>query len=218
MKIFNNKKIKFFTTLIILLFFYVFISAYFYVSAISNDLSDTVFRLHVIANSNSDEDQNLKYIVRDSLINYMNTLCCNSSSKEETIRIVSEHLNDFENIANETIKENGFSYVATVEIGNFEFPTKSYADITFPAGFYDALRVKIGNANGKNWWCVLYPSLCFIDTTSGFLPDESKVDLQNTLSDEEYKIISDKDDMSINFKFKFIEFFNKNNLLMSKQN
>lgn len=210
------KKFKFVILILFLLTLYIFISAYYYINQASYDLKNTVFRLHVIANSNSEEDQNLKYIVRDNLIQYMNTICENSSSKEETIQIVTNHLSDFENIANTTIEDNGFSYKATVEVGTFEFPTKTYGDISFPAGYYDALKVKLGDAQGENWWCVLYPALCFIDVSSGVVPDESKSDLENNLNDEEYQLISDSDNISIKFKFKLIEFFNKKGLVTAQ--
>ncbi len=214
----NNfiKKSKFFILLFFLLCLYIFISAYSYVNLISSDLRDNVFRLHVIANSNSEEDQNLKYVVRDNLIQYMNSICDNVSSKEEAIQMVSTHLTDFTNIANKTIQENGFSYNADVEIGNFSFPTKTYADISFPSGYYDALKVKIGKAEGQNWWCVLYPSLCFVDVTSGILPEESKEELEGNLTSEEYQLISENSNPTINFKFKLIEFFMQKNLITAK--
>jgi stage II sporulation protein R len=207
---------KKFIILSILFFLYVSISAFSYVNAVSCDLSKSVFRLHVIANSDSAEDQNLKYIVRDNIINYMKTLTENAKSKEETINLVSCHLSDFEDIANKTIKDNGFDYTAKVSIGNFNFPTKKYGDISFPAGYYDALKIQLGNSNGQNWWCVLYPSLCFIDISSGFVPEDSKETLESTLNEEEYKLISDANDQSIKIKFKLIELFNKNNLLTAK--
>ena len=210
------KKLKFIILILFLLTLYIFISAYCYINQASFDLKNSVFRLHVIANSDSEEDQNLKYIVRDNLIEYMNTICQNSSSKEETIQIVTEHLSDFEDIANDTIKDNGFSYQAKVELGTFEFPTKTYGDISFPSGYYDALKIELGNAQGQNWWCVLYPSLCFVDVTSGIVPDESKNELENNLNNEEYKLISDTDDLSIQFKFKLIEFFNQKGLVTAQ--
>lgn len=215
-KLIHSRKFKITLLLLLLFSLYLYINAFSYATQVSNDLQKSVFRLHVIANSDSKEDQNLKYIVRDNLINYMNSICNHCSSKEETIDIVAKHLSDFTNIANQTIADNGFSYQASVELGNFEFPTKNYADISFPSGYYDALKVKLGNSKGQNWWCVLYPSLCFIDVTSGIVPDESKETLKENLNEEEYQIISDTDNPSINFKFKLIEFFTQNNLLTAK--
>ena len=213
----KNKKIKCIITLCILFSIYIFITAYSYVSAISNNLSSNVFRLHVIANSDSDEDQKLKYTVRDNLISYMNKLCINCNSKEEVFNIVTEHLDNFQEIAQNTIYENGYSYNTEVEIGNFEFPTKTYGDISFPAGFYDALKVKIGNASGQNWWCVMFPPLCFVDITSGIVPDDSKEQLQNNLSSEEYSVISNSNNYSYNLKFKIIELFEKNHIITAKE-
>ena len=212
------KKLKNIIILLILFCIYIFISAYSYVSAISSDLYTSVFRLHVIANSDSEEDQNLKYIVRDNLVNYMNENSKDFSSKEDVIEYAKNHIEDFKKIAEDTIKTQGFNYPVTVEIGNFEFPTKNYGDISFPSGAYDALRVKIGKSEGKNWWCVMFPPLCFVDTTTGIVPDSSKETLQEELSEENYKIISDSDSTDIAVKFKIVELFQKSGLVTAKNN
>ena len=212
----KNSKIGMLAILTILLFIYTSICAFSYVSAVSTDISKSVFRLHVLANSNSDEDQALKYKVRDNLLNYMNNICSNYSSKEEAISLVTEHKDEFKQVALETIKNEGYNYDVNINIGNFEFPTKQYGDISLPAGYYDALRVEIGEAKGRNWWCVMFPSLCFIDISSGIVPEESKEELQNVLSDEEYSIISDNNNYEMKFKFKLLEFFANNGLLTAK--
>lgn len=217
-KILKNKKLKFILILIFLLSIYIYFSALSYVNATSNDLKNNLFRLHVIANSDSKEDQNLKYIVRDNLLDYMNSLCANCSTKEEAISIAKEHINDFEKIATNTIIEHGYSYNISVEIGNFEFPTKQYGDISLPAGYYDALRVKIGESKGQNWWCVMFPPLCFVDVTSGVVPEDSKKLLKENLSEEDFTLISDNSSSEINFKFKLLEIFSKNNLITAKNN
>lgn len=208
--------LKRFIIVLFLLTLFVFVSAISYVSAVSNNISNSVFRLHVIANSDSKEDQNLKYIVRDKLIEYMNNIAKDCSSKEEVISIAKNNISNFENIARKTIEENGYNYSVTVEIGNFDFPTKSYGDITLPAGSYDSLRVKIGKAEGQNWWCVMFPPLCFVDVTSGVVPDESKQEMKDSMPEEEYSLISKTDNSEINFKFKIIEFF-ENIKLMAKK-
>ena len=146
----------------------------------------------------------------------MNNICRNCASKQEAINLVTEHQEEFKQVALDTIKKEGYSYNVKINIGNFEFPTKQYGDISLPAGYYDALRVEIGEAKGRNWWCVMFPSLCFIDVSSGIVPEESKEELQNILSDEEYSIISDNSDNGIKFKFKLIEFFANNGLLTAK--
>ena len=200
----KNPKVKMVIILSFLIFAYTSICAFSYAQTVSQELSDSVFRLHVIANSNSTEDQNLKYIVRDNLIKYMNNICGNCSDKEEAIKLVNENIPNFQKIAEDTIKENGFNYPVSIEIGNFEFPTKTYGDISLPAGYYDALKVEIGEAKGQNWWCVMFPPLCFIDVTSGVVPDESKENLQENMSDEDYALISDNDTPEIKFKFKLL--------------
>lgn len=212
----KNSKIGIVLILSILLFLYTIVCAVSYVEAVSTDISSSVFRLHVIANSNSDEDQSLKYKVRDSLLNYMNNICKDCNSKEEAINIVSEHQEEFKQVALETIRNEGYSYDVKIEIGNFEFPTKHYGDISLPAGFYDALKVEIGKAEGRNWWCVMFPSLCFVDVSSGIVPEESKEELQNVLTDEEYTIISDKSSPNIKLKFKLLELFTNTELITAK--
>ena len=201
------KNFKKYFIIFILLFLYVMLYSFSYANNVVSDLSNSLFRLHVIANSNTKEDQNLKYLVRDELISYMNTLCSNVSSKEQAIAIANEHLDDFQKVANEVISKNGFNYSAKVQIGNFAFPTKTYGDISLPAGYYDALKVELGKAEGKNWWCVMFPSLCFIDVSSGIVDDEAKENLENNLDNESYNLISDQNNSEIKFKFKLIEFF-----------
>ena len=211
------KTIKFIVILSILFLIYIFFSAYSYVSAISDNMYNSVFRLHVIANSDSDEDQNLKYIVRDNLINYMNEKTNTFTSKEDIIEYAKNHIEDLKNIAEMTVKEQGYNYPVTVEIGNFEFPTKTYGDISFPAGNYDALRVKIGNANGRNWWCVMFPPLCFVDVSTGIVPETSKEELKENLSDENYNLVSQSDNYDVKLKLKILELFEQSGLITAKK-
>lgn len=210
-------KLKLTLVLSFLLFLYISICAISYARIVSSDLCNNIFRLHVIANSDSHEDQNLKYIVRDNLIEYMNSICKNCLNKQEAISIASKHIEDFKKIALNTIKNQGFDYDVKISIGNFEFPTKDYGDISLPAGFYDALRVEIGSGKGKNWWCVMFPPLCFVDASSGIVPDESKKELQNNLSEEGFSLISDQSNPTIQFKFKLIELFTNNGVLTAKK-
>ena len=199
-----NSKIKRFILLTLLLILYILVSAISYTNAVCSDIQESIFRLHVIANSDSSEDQNLKYIVRDSVIEYINEISNNASSKDEVILIAQEHLSEIENIALQTIKDNGYNYPVKVSIGNFAFPSKKYGDITLPPGYYDALKIEIGEAAGQNWWCVMFPPLCFVDVTSGVVPDESKEVMKNNLSEEEYDLISGNG-TDVEIKFKIVE-------------
>jgi stage II sporulation protein R len=208
---YKMKIIKRLLLLIFLLTVFIIVSAMSYTSAVSNNISKSVFRLHVIANSDSVEDQNLKYIVRDNLIQYMNTLTQNITSRDEAIQIATEHKDDFYNIALKTIRDNGYDYDVTVEICNSYFPTKYYGDISLPAGYYDALKVEIGESAGQNWWCVMFPPLCFVDVSTGIVPEESKQTIKENLPKEEYALVSNNNNnSSLNIKFKLLELFSKN--------
>lgn len=206
-KLFNISNLKRFLVLIILFSIYVFICAFSYVNAVSANISSSVFRLHVIANSDSAEDQNLKYLVRDALIDYMNSVSKNSNSKDEAISIAYQHKSDFYKIAKKVINDNGYDYNVNISIGNFAFPTKNYGDISLPAGYYDALKVEIGNASGQNWWCVMFPPLCFVDISTGIVPEDSKETIKDSLHTEEYNLINNAQTADVRFKFKLLEFF-----------
>ncbi|MDO5555796.1 MAG: stage II sporulation protein R [Clostridia bacterium] len=205
-KIISNSNFKRFAILIFLLFVYIIICASSYVNAISSNIQNSIFRLHVIANSDSEEDQNLKYIVRDNVLEYINIISENATCKEEVINLAKDNITEIEKIAQQTVYENGYNYTINLSIGNFPFPTKSYGDISFPAGYYDALKIEIGEAKGQNWWCVMFPPLCFVDVTNGVVPQESKEIIENNLSQEEYKLLSENSN-NINFKFKIVEMF-----------
>ena len=217
LNVLKNPKVKMVIILTFLLFIYTSICAISYAQNISTDIASSVFRLHVIANSDSKEDQDLKYKVRDNLLKYMNKICKNCTSKEDAISLVEKNKDIFKQIALVTISNEGFSYDVNINIGNFEFPTKNYGDISLPAGLYDALRVEIGEAKGQNWWCVMFPPLCFVDISSGVVPEESKEVLQDNLTEEEFALISDKSSDEIQFKFKLLEFFNNNDLITAKK-
>ena len=207
MKKFKRLKIGKIFVILILLSLFILISAISYVDAVSNNIADSVFRLHVIANSNSKEDQELKLKVRDELLSYMNIISKDSTSKQEAMQIANEHKEEFTQIAKKVIKENGYNYTVNVQIGKADFPTKYYGDITLPAGTYDALKVQIGEAKGQNWWCVMFPPLCFVDVSTGIVPDNSKQELKQSLDNEEYDLISKTDNNEISFKFKIVELF-----------
>ena len=138
------------------------------------------------------------------------------SSKKEVLCFIQENIEEIKSIAENTIIENGYNYTVKVSIGNFAFPTKSYGDITFPAGFYDALKIEIGKAEGQNWWCVMFPPLCFVDVSSGIVPDESKEILKENLSTEEYNLLSENTE-NINFKFKLVEIFQNLNIKIAQK-
>lgn len=201
-----TRKLKYIFIILFLLFCFIFISISSYASTVLENLSDNFFRLHILANSDSEADQNLKLKVRDTIIEYMNSQDFSENSKSEVIDSVKNNLEIYKKIAEDVIRDSGFDYPVSIEIGNFYFPTKLYGNISLPAGNYDALRIKIGNAEGQNWWCSLFPPLCFVDISSGVIDNEAKEDLKQSLSEEEFAIITN-DNETIKLKFKILEMF-----------
>lgn len=173
-------------------------------------LSDNLLRLHVIANSDLPEDQQLKRDVRDVILEYMRSEFKGVEKIEDAKLQVNNNLDKIKAIAEDEIKRQNKDYSVKVMLGNFPFPTKMYGDITLPAGTYQALRVVIGEGEGQNWWCVMFPPLCFVDATHGTIPDSVKEDLKSVLTEEEYSIIASTDEANeipVEIKFKVVEFF-----------
>ena len=176
------------------------------ISTIQQGISHKIIRFHVIANSDSDADQALKLKVKEAVVNYTAELVCNSKSISETEDLLSSHTNDIISIANNVISENDYDYPVTAEITDTYFPTKSYGSYTFPPGTYRAFQIKIGEAKGKNWWCVLYPPLCFIDISHGTVNPESEELLKETLTTDEFQAVSDE--YTVKYRFKYMTFLN----------
>lgn len=168
-------------------------------------LADSIIRFHVRANSDSEEDQKLKLQVKDAVVTYLRPMLQESESLEESKKILESHIQDITNIALDTLKECGSDKTVAVYFEECYFPMKFYGDVTFPPGVYEAFRIDIGESQGKNWWCVLYPPLCFVDATYGVLPDESKQTLENVLTKEEYNAITGE---NCRFRFKYLTFLN----------
>lgn len=160
-------------------------------SDVQRGIAGEILRFHVIANSDSEEDQARKLMVRDEVVEYMKTLLDGAGDIEETKRRIEEHVADIEYAAEQALKKAGGKDPVHAELTECYFPRKSYGDCTFPAGRYQALRVCIGRAEGKNWWCVLFPNLCFIDSIHAVVPDEQKQQLENVLTEEEYESLFD---------------------------
>lgn len=181
-----------------------------YSENVNSGLSQNLLRLHVIANSDSPEDQQLKRDVRDVILEYMKKEIKDIETVEDAKSQVNNNLDRIKILAENEIKRQNKSYSVKVMLGNFPFPTKMYGDITLPAGAYEALRVVIGEGVGQNWWCVMFPPLCFVDATHGTIPDSVKEDLKNVLTKEEYSIVAsadEEDEIPIEIKFKVVEIF-----------
>ena len=159
-------------------------------SQMQEDLAKEVFRFHVLANSDSDEDQALKMQVKEAVIAYMKEDIPDSDSVETTKEWARNHLDAIVNLAKAVIREEGYDYPVIAEVTTCDFPDKTYGDITFPSGRYEALRIEIGEANGQNWWCVLYPNLCFIDAVHAVVPEDGKKDLKKVLQEDTYEMVT----------------------------
>ncbi len=161
-------------------------------------LEQDVLRLHILANSDSVSDQSLKLKVRDDVIEYMSPLYIGATDKSDAIEITQQHLSSIEEIAQSSVYEYGYNYSVDAKILNTYFDTRYYDDFTMPAGMYDALQISIGDASGKNWWCVMYPSLC--------VGASSKESMQDELSDSQYKLVTNDE---FEYEFKIVEYFEK---------
>lgn len=187
---------------------FLFLLFCFYAEKVNQDLSDSMIRLHIVANSNSKADQALKYRVRDAVIAHMTSRMDSLDSKEIAGIYVNSHIGELEAVANNVIIEEGFNNSAKVSFGKYPFPTKQYENVILPAGFYDAVKVEIGEAEGENWWCVMFPPLCFVDDTKGEMEEEYMNVLKEELSSEEMDIIlSQKGEIPVEIKFKIVEIF-----------
>ena len=159
-------------------------------SEMQGELAEQVFRFHVLANSDSGEDQVLKMKVKEAIIAYMKQELPQSDSVETTKKWARENLVQIQQVAAEIIAEEGYEYSVKAEVTICDFPDKTYGDITFPAGEYEALRIEIGQAKGQNWWCVLYPNLCFIDAVHAVVPEKGKNELKEVLEEDTYEMVT----------------------------
>ncbi len=165
-------------------------------SGACEDIEDRVFRLHIIANSDSDEDQNLKLKVRDEITSYTEKLFADCKTKEDSIKAARENIDSIKEKAREVIKKYGYDYSVDAYVTNMSFDTRVYKDFTLPAGKYDALRIVIGEGKGHNWWCVLYPAVCV---------PSAQEDIGSALNDSETEIVTESDKYTV--KFKIVEIF-----------
>lgn len=162
----------------------------------SKELSEDVLRVHILANSDSAADQSLKLAVRDSVLSHCSAYFDDCEDKNEALSLTREHLGEIEQVAMKEIRAHGFDYCVKAEVGQTYFNTRHYDAFTMPAGWYDALRLTIGDGGGQNWWCVMYPALCVGAATEDTMKED--------LSEGEYRVVtSDK----LDFRFKIVEYW-----------
>jgi len=176
-----------------------------------DSLSENLIRLHVVANSDQPEDQLLKLKVRDSIITYLEQFINTYPLKDVDISkaefFVSENLDNINKIAQDTVISLGYDYVTHTQLGSFYFPAKQYEDFALPSGVYKALKIEIGRSQGENWWCVLYPPLCFAEGSVGNVPEDNKSLFIEAITDKNSKVVFLNESHEINIRFKIVEFF-----------
>lgn len=194
---FMNKAVKIFVPL-----FLVFAFLFSYITPFietSENISEEVFRLHILANSDSDADQQLKLKVRDEILKKGENVFASSDSIEETIKLCRDNIGVFQETAEQCLKENGSNYSVKVYVDKEYFNTRKYDEITLPSGIYNALKIVIGQGKGHNWWCVMFPAICLSSVTD----DE----LNKYLTEDEQKLVNS--DSKYEVRFKIVEIYEK---------
>ncbi len=171
------------------------------------EIAEKVLRFHVRANSDSREDQALKLKVRDAIGTLMQRRLVGVDQPDECGRIVNENLAEIIDTAEKTVRQEGYTYPVTAQVATVEFPQKTYGNYTFPAGAYQALNVVIGSGRGQNWWCVMYPNMCFHDAVYEVVDEEAEKSLQRVLSEDEYDAVLKSGKYRI--RFKYLDFLNR---------
>lgn len=174
----------------------------------THSIANKIVRFHVVANSDSIEDQLLKQRVRDEVIENIRPFIDKCESVEETKSILKDMLPNIKEISLETIQKYGKDYKVYVAFDKANFPTKSYGDVIFPSGEYEACRIIIGEGKGENWWCVMYPPLCYLDAASGVVPIEGKEKLLEELNQEQYNLVTDHSKINYEVRFKVVDMIN----------
>lgn len=174
--------------------------------AMAARIAPEILRFHVMANSDSDEDQQLKLRVRTLLLDSIYEKLGENASLDDTKEYVLANKDSLEQEAEDYMKAEGYDYPAHMEVTECYFPSKTYGDMVFPCGTYDAVRVEIGKGKGHNWWCVLYPPLCFVDSTYAVVPDSSREILRESLDAADYQALLKKQpEVHIRIRSKFLE-------------
>lgn len=178
--------------------------------AMAARIAPEILRFHVLANSNSSQDQKLKLAVRTLLLDSIYKGLGERASLEETKAYVEKNKKGLENAAEAYMKEQGFDYSARMDLTKCYFPTKTYGDMVFPCGTYDAVRMELGKGKGRNWWCVLYPPLCFVDSTYAVVPQASKEILKHSLTPADYQgLLKKQPEIHVQVRLKLLDMLKK---------
>lgn len=175
-----------------------------YADNLQKGISEKVIRFHVLANSDSANDQMLKLMVRDAVLERFEKELKISGDVSQTREILNNNLLEIKAVADGVIKQQGYNYSTKVYLASENFPTRKYGDITLPSGDYETLRIDIGGGEGHNWWCVMFPPLCYVDVSSDTVPIEEKMKIKEQFGKEEFEAVTE-DSYKVNYKFKIAE-------------
>ena len=168
-------------------------------------IAGKILRFHVLANSDTKEDQDVKLQVRDAVGQMLEQKLKDVSDRAQTEKIVQEDMEEIIETAEKTLRANGYTYGVRARLANVDFPVKTYGNYTFPAGTYRALQITLGKGQGHNWWCVLYPNMCFQGSVYEVVDESSEEALREVLTQEEYADVFDSGKMQI--RWKFLDYF-----------
>lgn len=188
-----------------------------YSEQVSGALAEQFIRFHVLANSDTQADQALKLKVRDGVLAMLAPELEHCERIEDTRAYLKASFAQIKQTAEGIIQDEGYDYDVQVSLENVAFPTRQYGDITLVAGEYEALRIEIGKARGQNWWCVVYPPLCYVDVTHGAVAPEYKEQLRENLTPEQYQLVVETEEPTVQFKFKLVEVWQETKLAKAKK-
>ena len=163
-------------------------------------IAEKIIRFHVIANSDTKADQNLKLAVRDAVGIKMSGLLKDAADRSRAEAVIRKNMEDMKQTAEKVIAEGGYDYDVDICLTDTDFPVKTYGAYTFPAGNYETLEIVIGAGRGHNWWCVMYPNMCFSDTMYEVIDEDAKSSLKRVLSEDEYQQVLASGDYQVKFK------------------
>ena len=166
-------------------------------------LAQEILRFHVIANSDSEKDQNLKLKVKEGILNMLCPMLSEATTKNEAKSIIYNHIKEVETEANKIIAKEGYHYKSQAVLGKTTFPIKQYGDMVVPAGEYEAFRILLGEAKGKNWWCIMFPTLCYVDEVFDVITEENKAQFKEILTKEEYEslfVVEELENIELEFR------------------
>lgn len=180
---------------------------------------DGLLRLHVVANSDSPEDQELKLRVKDRIVSEIGGLVSEMKTKEEILEFLHGNMQYIEDTAAREIEAANKEYGVRAEVGYFTFPTKSYGSLALPAGEYQALRIVLGEGGGANWWCVMFPPLCFVDTKNAVALERDQQRVRDMLAGEEHETppgIEDVGKIPVRVRFKLLEMVRQSGIKLAE--